>query len=71
MPLRRLGQRGRVKGQQIERTVDLRQVLPGDGERACGGVDGAMAKEELESRQVHTRFQQMRGTAVALIQSSG
>ena len=55
---------GIAKGQQIEGTVYLGQVLPGDVEIACCGIDRAMAEEELDGAQVYPGFQQMRGKAV-------
>ena len=64
MTLLRLGQRGLVTAQQIERTVHLGQVLPADVERAGRGIDGAMAEQELDGAQVHPGFQEMRSKAV-------
>jgi hypothetical protein len=67
MTLLRLGQRGLAIAQQIKRTVNLGEVLPGDVEIACCGIDGAMAEQELDRAQVHPGFQQMRGKAVAAL----
>src|SRR4051812_49047350 len=64
MTLLRLRARGSAKAQQIERTAHLGQVLPGDGERAYCGIDGAMAEQELESAQGHPGFQERWSKAV-------
>jgi hypothetical protein len=47
--------------QQSERAVDLGQVSPGDVERACGRIDGAVAEQELDGVQLPPGFQQMCG----------
>ena len=64
MTFLRLGARSITKAQQIERTVPLGQVLPGEVERACRGIDGAMTEQELDGAQVHPGFQEMRSKAV-------
>lgn len=64
MTLLRLRARGIAKGQQIERTVPLGQVLPADVERACRGIDGAMAEQAWDGAQVHPRVQAMGSKAV-------
>src|SRR5438093_11836756 len=51
--------------QQIEGTMDLGQVLPGDMEIPGGRIDAPVAEQELNGAQIHPGFQQMRGKAMA------
>ena len=57
--------RGGPAGQAVERAADRRQMLPGDPERPCGGIQRLMPQQPLERPDIDPRFQQGRRTTMA------
>src|SRR5215470_3486329 len=52
-------------GQEVERTADRRQMLPGDPEVAGGGIERLMPQQHLDRPDIDPRFEQMRRKTMA------
>jgi len=67
MGLLRRGQGWVPTGQEVERAADHRQMLPGDPEIPCGGIERPMTQQHLDGPDIDPRFQQVRRKTMALI----
>ena len=56
---------GRLEAEQIEWTLDLHQMAAADMDILQGGLDGAMAQQELNRVRIDARVKQMGGKGVA------
>jgi hypothetical protein len=52
-------------GQEVEGAADRREILPGDLQVPCGGIERLMAEQHLDRPDVDPRFQEVRRETMA------